>query len=305
MLAVLKNGRVSITPLITFAVCLPAALSCSRDLPDDGMSDQNIRLVYASVASDPQTRNVIDDGTLKITWTAGDAINVFFGASSGSRFVTEDAGAVAKFKGSVDVITGGGEGLDDDTSLWGIYPYDAGNSCDGKSVTITIPSVQNAAENTFAKGLFPQIARSRNFYMSFYNLCGCFRFSVSNSDICSVTLSGNGGEALAGKAKVSMDGVPGVEEILFGETELTMNAPDGGCFKPGVNYYFVLYPTTFSKGLKLTYYKKDSSASYEFSNSYTLKRGVISRFKDRDAGLTFVPKSLDGWGGGETVGGDI
>ncbi len=196
MLAVLKNGRVSITPLITFAVCLPAALSCSRDLPDDGMSDQNIRLVYASVASDPQTRNVIDDGTLKITWTDGDAINVFFGASSGSRFVTEDAGAVAKFKGSVDVITGGGEGLDDDTSLWGIYPYDAGNSCDGKSVTITIPSVQNAAENTFAKGLFPQIARSRNFYMSFYNLCGCFRFSVSNSDTSLANSSSMAGTSL-------------------------------------------------------------------------------------------------------------
>lgn len=290
---------------VYFLACFAFLLvSCVNEeaAPDENLVQQ---VIYASSESGPESKTIIDDSTLDITWTAGDAINVFFGASESSRFVTSESGAVAQFKGSIDVVTGGGEGLDDDTSLWGIYPYDADNTCDGTHVTLTLPDVQEAAENTFANGLFPQIARSRNFYMSFYNLCGCFRFSVSNPDIKSVKLSGTAGEIIAGKARISMEGVPAVEEILEGETELTMNAPDGGFFKPGVNYYFVLFPTTFSQGLSLTYYKESSYATYTYSNSYTLNRNKISRFANRDSGLTFVNIPLHDWDEGENIGGEI
>lgn len=290
---------------VYFLTCFAFLLvSCVNEeaAPDENLVQQ---VIYASSESGPESKTIIDDSTLDITWTAGDAINVFFGASESSRFVTSESGAVAQFKGSIDVVTGGGEGLDDDTSLWGIYPYDADNTCDGTHVTLTLPDVQEAAENTFANGLFPQIARSKNFYMSFYNLCGCFRFSVSNPDIKSVKLSGTAGEIIAGKARISMEGVPAVEEILEGETELTMNAPDGGFFKPGVNYYFVLFPTTFSQGLSLTYYKESSYATYTYSNSYTLNRNKISRFANRDSGLTFVNIPLHDWDEGENIGGEI
>lgn len=261
--------------------------------------------ICAYAESAPISRTVIDNSTLNISWTASDAINVFFGASKTSRFVTSESGEVAQFKGSIDVVTGGGEGLNDDTSLWGIYPYNANNTCDGKHVFLTLPAVQPCAENTFAKDLFPQIARSRNFYMSFYNLCGCFRFSVSNPDIKWVTLSGNSDEQIAGKVKVSMEDVPVVDEILIGETELKMYAPDGEYFKPGVNYYFVLFPTTFQKGMKITYYKEDTYASYTYSKAYTLGRGVVSRFAEKDAGLTFIPNPLVDWEEGDHVGGEI
>mgnify|MGYP003288618459 CR=1 FL=1 len=290
---------------VYFLTCFAFLLvSCVNEeaAPDENLVQQ---VIYASSESGPESKTIIDDSTLDIIWTSGDAINVFFGASESSRFVTSESGAVAQFKGSIDVVTGGGEGLDDDTSLWGIYPYDADNTCDGTHVTLTLPDVQEAAENTFANGLFPQIARSKNFYMSFYNLCGCFRFSVENPDIKSVKLSGAAGEIIAGKARISMEGVPAVEEILEGETELTMNAPDGGFFKPGVNYYFVLFPTTFSQGLSLTYYKESSYATYTYSNSYTLNRNKISRFANRDSGLTFVNIPLHDWDEGENIGGEI
>ena len=172
-----------------------------------------IQTIYASAEDRPGTRNVIDNETFKVSWTAGDAINVFFGTASSSRFVTEESGSVAKFKGSIDVITGGGEGLDDDTSLWGIYPYNAANSCDGANVTLTLPAVQQPAENTFAPGIWPTVARSKNFYMSFYNVCGAFRFTVYHDNIKKVTLSGNSDEELAGRAKVSFVTEPLVEEI--------------------------------------------------------------------------------------------
>ena len=141
--------------------------------------------------------------------------------------------------------------------------------------------------------------------MTFYNLCGCIRFTVSNSDIKTVTLSGNNKEPIAGKVRATLDKVPVVENVIFSETKLTMNAPDGEYFKPGVNYYFVLYPTVFSKGLTMTYYKENSSASYVYSNSYSLGRNKVSRFKDRDAGLTFRNIPLVDWEEGENIGGEI
>lgn len=290
---------------MTFA----SVLSCtSAEVP--GGTDENhenipkLCTIYASTESQPQQKNVIDDASFQTFWTSGDAINVFFGPVS-SRFVTDESGAVAQFKGTIDVVTGGGEGLTDETSLWGIYPYNASNTCDGNSITLTLPATQSPAENTFADGLFPQIARSRNFYMTFYNLCGCIRFTVSNPDIRIVTLSGNNNEPLAGKVRATMDKVPVVEDVIFPETKLTMNAPDGGYFKPGVNYYFVLFPTTFSNGLTMTYYKENAYASYTYSNAYTLARNKVSRFKDRDAGLTFKSNPLTDWGDGEHIGGEI
>ena len=285
---------------------LAASVSCNMELTDavrDAGSDECV--IYASSESGADMRNIIDNTTFKPTWLAGDAINVFFGASESSRFVTSESGEVAKFKGSIDVVTGGGEGLTDETSLWGIYPYDSDNTCDGQNVTLTLPAVQGAAENTFANGLFPQIARSWNFYMTFYNLCGCIRFTVASPDIKSVKLSGNDDEPIAGKAKVSMEGVPAVVQVLSPETELIMYAPDGGCFKPGVNYYFVLYPTTFPKGLTMTYYKEGKCASYSYTKSYTLGRNKVSRFADRDAGLTFENIPLNDWENGENVEGEI
>lgn len=278
---------------------------CTGELHQSEMSVSDDVTICAYTESSPKSRTIIDDSTLDISWTASDAINVFFGASESSRFVTSDSGDVAQFKGSVDVVTGGGEGLNDKTSLWGIYPYDENNTCDGENVCLTLPAVQPSAENTFAKGLFPQIARSQNFYMSFYNLCACFRFSVSSPDIKWVTLSGNFGEQIAGKVKVSMETVPVVEDILLGETELKMYAPEGESFKPGVHYYFVLFPMTFQEGLTITYYKENTYASYTYPNAYTLGRGKISRFADKDAGLTFVPIPLVDWEEGDHVSGEI
>ncbi len=291
--------------LIALAPCL--LISCGKEIAE--LSDSVKQLtVIAAIDREPETRNAITDisnNTVKIEWTASDAINLFFGESVSSKFVTDESGEVAKFKGYIDVAVGGGEGLTDDTSLWGVYPYKSTTTCDGTYVYYTLQSEQEAAENTFAKELFPQIARSRNFYLTFYNPCASIRFTVASDDIKAVSLKGNSGESIAGRAKISMESVPVVESIEFGETELMMYAPDGGCFTPGVTYYFVLYPTEFTNGLSITYYKESSHATYSYSKAYTLARNKFPRFANRDSGLTFESGSLDSWGKGDVIEGEI
>ena len=280
--------------------------SCMAAVEDAPTIESVGYTVYASQGSGPDVKTVIDNETAEINWTSGDAINVFFGTMSSGKFVTSQSGEVAEFNGSLDVVTGGSN-TEGNVYMWGVYPYNASNTCEGSNVTITLPPVQPAAENTFADGLFPQIARSESFSMGFYNLCGGFRFSVSSPDIKCVTLRGNNDEVISGRVKVTMDSDsrPVVAEVVSGEKVIKMYAPGGGAFKPGVNYYLTVFPTTFTKGMTLTYYKSETCASYVYSKSYTLGRSVFSAFTNRDQGLNFVPTPLNDWGDGERVEGEI
>ena len=240
-----------------------------------------------------ETRSAISEivnGAVKFTWLEGDAINVFFGASESSIFVTNTTARVAQFKGTIGAVTGGGDDLNDEISLWGVYPYNSNTTCDGSSVVLSVPCIQEAKADNFADDLFPSIARSTNFTMAFYPVCAALRFKVSKPDIVKVTLSGNDNESLAGKANVSMvlGGVPEVDEILEGQEVLTMSAPDGGYFETDKYYYFVFYPCDFAKGYTLTYYKEDSKATYVKSDAYPVGRNKFGGATNKDDGLTFT-----------------
>ncbi len=269
-------------------------VSCVNEIADpeemikDDVTSDIITITAAANGGSVDTKNVINDD-LKVSWEGGDQISVFYGnVVTGSRFTTFSSGEVAEFTGSINTIVGGGEGMTDDTYLWGVYPYSESTKYDGKYITLTLPHEQKARAGSFASGLFPQIAKSQNFFMSFYNLCCCIRFKVSNPDIVKVTLFGNNGEELAGQALVSMDKYPVVEKIQKGSTKLVMDAPNKGYFEVDKYYYFVLYPTDFQNGLTIVYHKKDSQASYSNNNSFTLERNTCSDLDNADKDLKFM-----------------
>ena len=286
-------------------VCAAMVFSSCENLNEDfGIAGAEEITIHASVAEQPvDTKSAIYEfGSEKVTfkWLAGDAISVFFGDSEGSIFVTDVTASKAKFKGTIGAVMGGGDDLTDETSLWGVYPYDKNTTCDGSSITMTLPHEQDAAAETFADDLFPSLARSTNFTMAFYPVCGSIRFKVSDPEIVKVTLSGNNDEDLAGTATVSMPlgGAPVVDVVSEGQKELVMKAPDGGCFDTSKYYYFVMYPTDFTKGLTITYYKEDEKASYVLNSSVKVRRNRFTSATNKDAGLNFT-----GTQGGE-IGGD-
>lgn len=287
-------------------VCAAMVFSSCENLNEDfGIAGAEEVIIDASVAEQPvDTKSAIDEfGSDKVTykWLAGDAISVFFGDSEGSIFVTDVTASKAKFKGTIGAVMGGGDDLTDETSLWGVYPYDKNTTCDGSSITLTLPHEQDAAAETFADDLFPSIARSTNFTMAFYPVCGSIRFKVSDPEIIKVTLSGNNCEDLAGKATVSMPlgGAPVVDVVSEGQKELVMKAPDGGCFDTSKYYYFVMYPTDFTRGLTITYYKEDEKASYVLNSSVKVRRNRFTSATNKDSGLIFTGTQGDEIGGEE------
>lgn len=300
----MKLHSYSIMAAILAAVIM---VSCSKGIVEAN-SSKTITLTSLTATTAPEdyeTKTILDGNALKSSWLAGDAINVFFGASESSKFVCQASGEIAQFKGSIDVVTGGGEGLTDDTSLWGVYPYDSNTSCDGTTITLSLPSNQQAKADSFADDLFPTIACSQNFYLSFYNVCGSFRFTVTNTDIVKVTVKGNNGENIAGKARVSMNERPEVSAVINPVQEITMSAPDGECFEVGKTYYFALYPTNFQSGFTMTFYKETSKAEFIYSSAYNLKRNVFTMLRDKDKGLVFNNIPLNEWEEGENIGGEI
>lgn len=268
-------------------------LACSR-MEKEQESEQIVseEICFTAYANEVETKTERQsDGS--VFWNPGDAVSLFFnqGDHGGNRFVAQntEVSAIAEFRGSITGFAGGGESTGGEFWFWGVYPYSEDNSCDGSSVTITLPAQQTAKAGTFANGLFPTMAKSQGLSLGFYNICGGFKFTVSRDDIKAVKFRGNANEDIAGKAKVVWDsnGHPAVSEHLMGYKEVTVTAPNNGTFVPGIEYYIVFYPELLSEGFTLTFITSASKqGSFSYSSSRQLKRGIFVNGPNLDTYVT-------------------
>ena len=219
-------------------------------------------------------------------WSPGDEIMVFCGEASG-KFVSqnEESAEIATFVGSFDkdVSTS-------DVSANGVlafYPYSDALRREGNSVVFTLPSSQLAVAGTFDDDLYPVIARSDTTELSFYNICGGAKFTVSKKGIKTVTIMGNDSEPLAGKLSVTLNenGIP-IVEVVEGETEIVLTAPDDGTFEVGKEYYIVTIPQSLAKGFTLIY-NDGLSINNEFKTdkAITIRRSKFGVLEDLDENL--------------------
>ena len=277
--------------LLASAFLISAISSCQiEEISSDQVSD-NIFTFYANSAEN-QTRTIRqDDGA--VWWDTDENIKVFCNGIAG-KFTSENSepSETATFTGGfASKIT------KDDISIHGImalYPYQEDATCDGESITFTVPDIQVAAKGTFSKGQFPCIARSHDTSLSFYNVCSGIKFSVTNDDIRSVTFKANGGEHIAGLVEVDFlyDDMP-TGHIQEGQSEITVYAPDNGYFEPGVFYYIIMLPPLppteiLWDGFTVTYNKDNISDSITINEKVQLPRSKFGIIEGKDEGLLFV-----------------
>ena len=284
--------------ICTAAVTLVSCVSNESYVSSDSPSIQSSVIpakgqqvtIKASADGDSMTKTSRQsDG--KVFWTPSDELSIFYAAAAdgGARFTSDNAAsaAVADFNGVIP------DGISlTDTEFWGVYPYRADNAFDGSSVTVTIPSSQLGVADSFADNLFPTIASNRGLELSFFNLGGGVRFSVSRSDITSVTLKGNNGETLAGRVKASFSaGVPVVTQVVDAQDEVTLTAPGGGTFEVGRYYYIVTLPTVFNYGFSLTMNTASSVGVIEKNSRMEIKRSTFGSITNADTKTSFRPAS--------------
>ena len=140
----------------------------------------------------------------------------------------------------------------------------------------------NALSGELGDGPVPEVG----IQMRFDHLCSGIRFCLTQEGIESVTLSSNGGEPLAGTFSFSWENdMPTLQSVSDPSSSITLVAPDGGTFEPGVWYAFVTLPVRMASGLTFTVVSGNMTGSRVISSVVNLRRGAFSRATNMDQNI--------------------
>ena len=170
------------TNILAIAGIILCVVACTVKEEDCEVSSLGTVTFYAVNGDTPTTKTVLQsDGA--VWWEPNDKIDIYVGDSA-FEFTSANTSDSAEttFKGTLDDVS-----WENANEFWAVYPHSALNSCDGSSVTFTLSHNQTATEGTFTKDLFVSIAKSKDFNLVFYNVCGGIKFSVTEPGIKTVT----------------------------------------------------------------------------------------------------------------------
>ena len=268
-----------------FAAALLALAACTREMNVDTPTGDMI--ITARTETSAETKTIVE-GQTHVYWEPGDEIKVFTGGKSG-KFTTDisASSASATFNGSLgeDAWT---EGMD----LWAVYPYSEDAVFDGETITTTLPLEQVARFGSFGKGMNLSVAHSDNNNLQFYNVGGGIRFRLTQEGIKKVTFEGYGGEFLAGKVKIGLDGngLPIIREVTNGSKVITLLPPSGNdSFPTNVWFYCVAIPGSLASGYKLEFYRDTEYSRMASEKAVTIKRSIFGSIDNADEGCVFIP----------------
>ena len=217
-------------------------------------------------SADPASKTELVSGN-KVEWLSGDAITVFdVGATSTANVqsVTTDSGSSASY-----TVTLANEG-----PWYALYPYNASATISGSVISTYLPAVQNAVAGSFDDDLNIAVALSSENNLSFKNVLGLIKFTLTSSDIKSITFMGNADEIVAGDININYNsGNPTWSSVRANRS--IMLKPTGETFAPGT-YFLAVLPQTFASGVSFTFKKSDNTQKYIHSTkSMALGRSNI------------------------------
>lgn len=256
------------------------------------MSD-NVEFSASFEEESAESRTYIEEDAetsrLYLRWTKGDEISIFRGTTLNQRFLfkgeTGDNSGSFKLVPSDDFVSSNDL---DESRNYAFYPYDENNRISEKGkLTVTLPATQTYAENSFAPGANGMVAVTEStgdVDLKFKNIGGYFKFKFYGDDLTikSVTLKGNNGEKLAGKAGVvcQYGGAPIVTMAEDATETLTLDCGAGvkvGTTKEkATEFWFVLPPTKFTKGFTITVTDTDDGTFTKTTEKvFEIKRNTI------------------------------
>lgn len=198
--------------------------------------------IIADVAHASAPSKTVLNGDLSVSWVAGDEISVF-GETVNNEFTLDSIDGEGKA-----IFSGSASG----SEFYALYPYDSESSITaGGIITTSLPCDQTGVSGTFAPGLNKSVAHTDGSTFVMKNVFGLIRFTLTRSDITSVTISSNGNEFMTGKVEITIDGsgIPSCS-VVNGTRYVTVR-PSGSTFAPGT-YYAVVLPGTYAGGLRMT-----------------------------------------------------
>ena len=271
------------TRSLIWALAALVLASCNDAANVEQLPPVNDHVLTASIADANPTRTVVEPGGTKVLWEPEENIYVFLG-STGYKFTSlnKEKASSASFEGTPSL-----SGVSESNPIRAISPYKSGTKVSGDNIVFTLPGNQNAVEGTYDPECHVLAAYSANTNVSFYNVTGGIRFTLTHEGVTGITLKGNDSEVIAGDIEVNLSpSEPKVDNVTSPSTSITLQAPLGG-FKTGVWYYITTVPVKFAKGFTIDFTAGELKATFTTSQSVTVKRGTYGSISEIDKGLEY------------------
>ena len=276
--------------LYLFAVAaLLLPLSCQKETDivlesASGLNPERITTFYATVEETSPDTKVYADESLRLLWNADDRISIFNKSTYNYQFVFtgEDGDNAGGFDEIAPTGFISGNSLD---NVYAVYPYASGNKINnaGSVITLSLPAEQAYREHSFGIGANTMVAATDGSFLAFKNVGGYLVLRLYGDDVpvSRVTLQGNNGEKIAGKAKVSVGiGQLPVVTMDAAATESVSVVCDppvriGSSATDYTEFWFVLPPVTFTQGFTITVEDAlGGSFVKSTSKSFTITRSI-------------------------------
>ena len=285
-----------------FSIGLLAALAISCSIHEMDFKETNaIDEFYASIENTENLdTKVYATEELYLRWNADDRITIFnkYTYNQEYRFTGETGDNSGSFKrvDNGDFVTG--NSLD---NIYAIYPYlESTRISDTGVITVTLPAEQKFAENTMGLGANTMVSATTDNQLLFKNVGGYLMLKLYGDDVTvsSITLKGNNGERIAGKATVSMP-INSVPTVVMSETagqEITLVCETpvkiGSTAETATTFWIVVPPTVFSKGFTLTVMdNKNGIFEKATSKSFEIGRNKLARMSALEVSLEYPDPS--------------
>ena len=271
---------------------------CVKELEERGeeeLQDEEMQEVVFHAGWDPETKTVLqEDGS--VWWSPGDSISLFAvevldqghysttSPASGWKLMATNDKDVSEttFEGSIDNVN--------NATYYAVYPYNCNNECLGSTIGITIPTIQIAEPGTYDHCAFASYAKAVDNYLSFRNLCGGVKFSVSQAGIKEVSFRYTNGDIMSGNLLIDITGDnPCLWSWRTKSDEVVVHAPNDSFFEVGKYYYVVMYPSENNDPILVTYKKENTQATFMTTGKTSIKRSVFKRLYNLDKDLVYEP----------------
>ena len=271
---------------VAYGLTIALLAACSTQEIDFQTTTLDDEIFYASFEQPAEDgTRVYANEDLLLRWTADDRVSIFGKNTYNQQY---------KFLGETGDNSGGFNKVDDAEYVTGnpishtvsVYPYQASTKISEDEVlTVTLPAEQHYAENTFGQGANTMVSVSEDNFLQYKNVGGFLRISLYGGGalVNSITLKGNNGEKLAGKATITMlvDGAPSLvmtndatDEIrLVFETAIAL----GNIAEESKDFWFVVPPVEFKEGFSIVVSGPTCHLEKSTTKDLTIERNKLSK----------------------------
>lgn len=243
--------------------------------------------VFCAVIQEDGDSKTVLDAANNIRWSAGDQLMIFAQKTLGLKYQIQDP-YVGKNFGYFSKVTSGASSDDYGAGMSirhhvAYYPYSSDvyleNSDGGYKLSVSLPSEQAYAPESFGNGAFPMVAVSEDSDLTFRNVCGGITLQFTGTcKVASIQVEGKNSEKLCGDAVVTVyndNSAPAIAMAEDASTSVTLNCGDGVQLNESTATEFIisLPPTTFKDGFTITVIDSEGGTQ----TIETSKKNVVNR----------------------------